>query len=99
VSNPYTVRYLDIVEKDLAAIYEFHDDPLKNNAGLKMLLEIDRLLSRLESFPSSGRIGRVNGTRELVLIGTPYIAVYRIEGDQVIVLAVKHAAQEWPKSF
>ena len=34
-------------------------------------------ISRLRDFPESGRIGRLAGTRELVIVGTPYIAAYQ----------------------
>lgn len=45
-----------------------------------------------------GRVGRVAGTRELVISRTPYIVVYRVR-DFVGVLAVMHGARDWPKSF
>jgi plasmid stabilization system protein ParE len=38
----------------------------------------------------------VAGTRELVVIGTPYIVIYRIEATAIVVLRVLHAAQRWP---
>jgi len=51
---------------------------------------------RLIDFPKSGRPGRVEDTRELVIARTPYIAPYRIEGDVVRILRVIHGARIWP---
>ena len=59
----------------------------------------DRIQARVEGlahFPEMGRVGRVEGTRELVIAGTPYIAAYRIAGDAVRILRVLHGAQQWP---
>ncbi|CAM5279242.1 MAG: type II toxin-antitoxin system RelE/ParE family toxin [Xanthobacteraceae bacterium] len=50
----------------------------------------------LLDFPESGRPGRVAGTRELVVIGTPYIAAYVVMPDTVRILRVLHGAQRWP---
>jgi toxin ParE1/3/4 len=57
---------------------------------------IRRQAERLIDFPESGRPGRVEGTRELVINRSPYIAAYRIEGDLVIILRVLNGAREWP---
>jgi plasmid stabilization system protein ParE len=43
-----------------------------------------------------GRSGRVAGTRELVIAGTPYLVAYRVEAKAVVILAVIHGAQRWP---
>lgn len=51
---------------------------------------------QLLQFPETGRPGRVEGTRELVISRTPYIAAYRITGDTVRILRVLHGAQQWP---
>jgi toxin ParE1/3/4 len=59
----------------------------------------DRIEARVEGlarFPEMGRPGRIEGTRELVISGTPYIAAYRIVGDTVRILRVLHGAQQWP---
>jgi len=53
----------------------------------------------LARHPFAGRAGRVAGTRELVISGTPFIVAYRIEKKEVRVLAVLHAAREWPEEF
>ena len=57
---------------------------------------IERCVEGLARFPEMGRVGRIEGTREIVVSGTPYIAAYRIAGDTVRVLRVLHGAQQWP---
>lgn len=44
--------------------------------------------------PNAGRIGRVTGTREMVVAGTNYLVVYRVLDGMIQVLAVLHGAQE-----
>jgi addiction module toxin, RelE/StbE family len=56
-------------------------------------------VQQLIRHPESGRIGRVDGTRELVIDRTPYIAAYRIAGDTVRILRVLHGAQQWPNAL
>ncbi|MGH9644233.1 MAG: type II toxin-antitoxin system RelE/ParE family toxin [Terriglobales bacterium] len=53
----------------------------------------------LARHPKAGRDGRVLGTRELVITGTPFVVAYRIQKNEVRVLAVLHAAREWPEEF
>ena len=48
--------------------------------------------------PSLGRIGRAAGTRELVVIGTPWIAICRVNTDVIQVLRILHGAQDWPSA-
>lgn len=52
--------------------------------------------SGLKDFPRRGRAGRIEGTRELVFPGLPYIVVYRIQDQFVEVLRIYHGAQDWP---
>jgi toxin ParE1/3/4 len=62
----------------------------------------DRICDQVEmlvEFPEMGRNGRVEGTRELVIQRTSYIAAYRIEGDAIRILRVLHGAQQWPEAF
>jgi len=57
---------------------------------------IYRGIARLRKLPNIGRIGLAENTRELVFTPWPYIAVYEIIDDQVQVLRIRHAAQDWP---
>ena len=63
---------------------------------------VDRIMSaveRLERFPKMGRSGRVEGSLELVVTGTPFLVAYRVKGESVQILAVLHGARKWPKGF
>ena len=62
----------------------------------------DRIRVQVEElmhFPEIGRPGRIDGTRELVIHRTPYIAVYRITDDSLRILRVLHGAQRWPENM
>jgi len=50
----------------------------------------------LTRFPERGRAGRVAGTRELIITGTPFIVAYHLDHDEVQVLAILHRARIWP---
>ena len=53
-------------------------------------------ITSLTSFPNRGRLGRVKGTRELVLSPLPFIAVYRVTKTFVEIARVLHGSQRWP---
>ncbi|HUG83694.1 MAG TPA: type II toxin-antitoxin system RelE/ParE family toxin, partial [Euzebya sp.] len=53
-------------------------------------------VARLADHPVIGRPGRIAGTRELPVVGTPYLVVYRIEAAAVVVLRILHGARRWP---
>lgn len=54
---------------------------------------------RLLDFPASGRVGRIAGTRELVINGTTYIAAYAVAETAFRILRVLHGAQERPENL
>ncbi|MEO3434980.1 type II toxin-antitoxin system RelE/ParE family toxin [Inquilinus sp. CAU 1745] len=54
-------------------------------------------IGRLRHFPESGRLGRIEGTREMVVAGTPYVVGYCITGEVVRILRVLHGARRWPE--
>ncbi len=48
----------------------------------------------LSSFPNRGRVGRIQGTHELVFTPLPYIAVYRVRKEAIEILHIWHGAQD-----
>ena len=55
----------------------------------------DRVVERVEQlrlFPELGPPGK-RGTRRLVIVGTSYVASYRMRSDEVHIVAVWHSAQ------
>ncbi len=50
----------------------------------------------LIQFPNRGRSGRMPGTRELVVLGTPYVLIYCVRRSGVEIARVVHGAQDWP---
>ena len=65
-------------------------------AAIDMGDAVHAAVSRLADYPAMARPGRVTGTRELPVVGTPYIVVYRVEASAVLILRVLHGAQRWP---
>jgi len=57
------------IEEDSPRAAVFVDDQIR--AQVKQLLQ----------YPETGRLGRIEGTRELIISRTPYIAAYRIAGN------------------
>ena len=52
----------------------------------------------LQEHPNIGRPGRVPGTRELVVTGTPFLIVYWVRGAAVQTLRMLHHSRKWPGS-
>ncbi len=83
---------------DLDALFDYigMENP---PAAFAMLDLIERRVGQLADHPLLGKAGRVATTRELVVAGTPFIVVYRVQSQQVDILAVIHSAKRWPDTF
>lgn len=65
-------------------------------AAIKTVLRIvDRVENELALFPSAGRPGRVDGTRELIFPDLPYIVIYTVRRSTVYVVRVFHTSQDF----
>lgn len=92
---PARLAWTPSAARDLGEFLGFvaADDP---EAADRLAARLREAARRLLSFPGLGRPGRVHDTRELVVPGTPVILAYRVHADQVEILRVLHAKQQWP---
>jgi toxin ParE1/3/4 len=89
------VRWTTNAADDLARIVErIRED--KPSAAQHVAKTIFTTVAALRTFPNRGRLGLAPNTRELVFAPWPYIAVYEIIEDQVQILRIRHASQDWP---
>lgn len=60
------------------------------------VVKLYETIRSLKTSPLRGRVGREEGTRELVYTPLPYIAVYRVKEQTIEILHIYHGAQERP---
>lgn len=60
------------------------------------IIQLYESIRALKTSPRLGRVGREEGTRELVLTRLPYVVAYRIREQAVEVLHIFHGAQNRP---
>jgi len=89
------VKWLRKALQNLQQAYDYiaEDDP---DAAAKVILKMQAGVNQLEEFPMLGYVGRVQGTRELVMANTPYVVIYRVKGNMVQILRVLHHSKRYP---
>lgn len=86
------IRWTIAAADDLESIWKYLSThhPQFSAVTIRRIYDDIRLLT---STPRMGRIGREEHTRELVISGLPYIAVYRVKDEAIEVLHIFHGAQ------
>jgi len=69
----------------------------KPEAARRVADTIRKTVAYLAKHPHLGRPGRKAGTRELVIVDTPYIIPYQVRDDRLIILSVLHGARRPPE--
>ena len=92
------LKWTEPAAQDLDKIEEYIS---RDNSPAVAVANVPKVIETIEmvlaAHPRAGRIGRVTGTRELVVEGAPYIVIYRQFGsDQLQIIRVLHDAQDWP---
>lgn len=70
------------------------DDP---EAARIAVERVPKAVTLLGTHPAVGRLGRVPGTRELIVPATRYIVPYRVRGEAVEILRVFHTSRRPPR--
>ena len=56
-------------------------------------MRIVTVVEVLRTHPHLGHVGAEPGIRELVIGGTPYIVLYRVESERVVISTIWHGKQ------
>jgi addiction module RelE/StbE family toxin len=89
----WTRRALD----DLCHLHECIAEESPQSAD-EMVFRIHQAVTvNLKAHPQMGKKGRVPGTRELVLAGTPYLLVYVLKEPELHIITLLHTSRRWPE--
>lgn len=90
------IKWLRKALRNLEIAYEYiyANDP---EAARQTIVRIRDAVAQLEQYPSMGRHGRVAGTRELVIVNTPYLVIYRVKEETIQIIRVLHASRKYPQ--
>lgn len=92
------IQWTKNAKKNLLHV-EKHIAKDNQTAAIATILKIIRSIEILLDHPEIGRPGRVFGTHELIINGTPYIVAYRVKINTIEILRVLHGAMQWPDSL
>ncbi len=88
------VEWRETARADLFAIVDYISDD-NPEAAQQLKDDIQAKVATLAEHPKLYRLGRVAGTREMV-VRRNYVVVYAEDARAVTILRVLHAAQQWP---
>ena len=89
------IRWTRAAAEDLEHIKEYLTEHHTQFAR-STVIELYETIRSLKTSPRRGRLGREEGTRELVVSRLPYIVAYRIKEQAVEILHIFHSAQNRP---
>jgi addiction module RelE/StbE family toxin len=91
------VRWTTDAADDLERICDYIAESRPDSARRVAQSVVERI-GTLETFPHLGRPGRVQGTREIAFPPLPFVGIYEVRDEQIIVLRILHGAQRWPQA-
>ena len=88
------LRFTRPAHQDIASILEYIGDRSPQGAR-RVLHSFEQAFQRLLFFPESGRdTGRGDQTRQVVIATFPFIVIYRVQGEVIEILRVRHTARD-----
>jgi toxin ParE1/3/4 len=81
---------------DLQRISEYIEQDRSLETANRVSRVIYDAIQSLRIMPYRGRLGRLKDTRELVVRALPYIVIYQVFNERLLILNIVHGAQRWP---
>ena len=82
------IRFHELANKELLDARDYYDD-LVFRLGEKFVIEVERCLNIIKTNPLAYPVVKLN-VRKAVVIKFPYSILYRVEKDNIYILAVMH---------
>ncbi|GHU14832.1 hypothetical protein FACS189441_5470 [Betaproteobacteria bacterium] len=89
-----TLDWRETDRADLLEIIDYISDD-HPDAAQRLKDEIEEKAAKLTKHPKLYRVGRVSGTREMV-VRANYVVIYTEDAHAVSILHVLHTARQWP---
>ncbi len=90
------LEWTTLAAADLMAIVDYISDD-NPEAAQALKEDIETKVSHLRENPRLYKVGRVDGTREMV-VRSNYVVVYAEASRTIRILRVLHAARRWPET-
>ena len=90
------IRWTKPAADDLTRICDYTQEHFGAAQARRAALAIYDGAESLKTHPNRGRPGRKPSTRELVVLGLPFLIVYRVGQSVIVINRILHGAQKWP---
>ncbi len=94
------IDWAESADADLAGILAYFISIGDEATGKRIVSRLIKSVSPLRSQPLAGRVGRIDGTRELLPRKLPYVLVYQVASpDMVEIVRVIHTSRLFPETL
>lgn len=90
------LRWTPPAAGDLAHISDYTETRFGAAQARRAAMAVYEAVNSLMEMPERGRKGRRRGTRELTVMGLPFVIIYRIGKEAIEVVRILHGSQQWP---
>ncbi len=90
------VRWTKPAADDISHICDYTENRFGSAQARRTALAIHDAADGLKSMPNRGRPGGKPGTREVTVVGLPFIIIYRAGREAVEIARILHGSQQWP---
>ncbi|GLI93280.1 type II toxin-antitoxin system RelE/ParE family toxin [Methylocystis echinoides] len=91
-----TVRFTRRAIDDIARIFTYLDE--RSPAGaFSVKRALKRTIETIETFPMGGRVSGWKELRERPVSPYPYVVYWAVEGEDVLIIHIRHAARRPPE--
>jgi addiction module RelE/StbE family toxin len=89
------VRYTETALIEIDEIFEYISER-NASAAKRVVARVEQTIRNLGDFPEMAQASDEPGVRRMPVSRYPFIVLYTISADEVVILHVRHGARQWP---